>query len=126
MKICADHWGKLKAAIELRGLTYLVAASGEKAVAMLEARIADPKADFKDTYDPLMAANFAIWNNALEAFGLGVMAEDALCPLCLMDKHAAECAEPECAKNSGLDWIEFAADGQLEVARQKGLVSLVS
>jgi hypothetical protein len=117
LKICEEHWNKLRAAIELRGLSRFVAGGAQKAVNLLAS-----SASFGDTFDPLMAANFAIWNNALEAFGLNMMVEDAPCPLCLMDKHAAECTEPDCKKNSGLDWIEFAADGQLEVARQKGLL----
>jgi hypothetical protein len=125
LKICDDHWKKLRAAIELRGLSHLVIGSPEKAVNVLAAQASDSQG-FKDTYDPLMAANFAIWNNALEAFGLNMMVDDAPCPLCLMDDHAAECTEPDCKKNSGLDWIEFAADGQLEVARQKGLVPQAS
>ncbi len=116
MKICQEHWDKLKEAIEARGLGHLVAGSGATA-AVITGQLSG-----SDEYDPLIAANFAIWNNALEAFGLSMMYEDAPCPLCLMDKHAAECVEPDCAKNSGMDWIRFAADGQLETARNKGLV----
>jgi hypothetical protein len=122
MKICQEHWNKLKQAIELRGLSHLVAGNAEKATQMLLAQ-SDPTASFKDTFDPLLAANFSIWNNALEAFGLEMMAEGAPCPLCLMDDHAEKCTEPTCKKNSGSDWIEFAADGQLEVAQQKGLTA---
>src|SRR5208337_525496 len=118
MKICQEHWDGLKEAIEARGLGHLVAGSGAKA-----APIVTDELEGSDAYDPLIAANFAIWNNALEAFGMSMMYEDAPCPLCLMDKHAAECNDPGCAKNSGMDWIGFAADGQLEVARNKGLVS---
>jgi hypothetical protein len=78
------------------------------------------------TYDPLMAASFAIWDNALEAFGIEIMYADALCPLCLMDNHKKTCTEPGCEAQSGDDWIQFAADGQLEVARKMRLVPKAS
>lgn len=113
MNICKDHWDKLREAIDLRGLSRFVAGSGEKAAAQLD----------DNSYDPLMAANFAIWNNALKAFGLSMMQEHSPCPLCIMDEHAVECQDAECPRDSGMDWIIFAADGQLELAKQKGLIS---
>jgi hypothetical protein len=69
-----------------------------------------------------MAANFAIWNNSLKTFGLGMMAEDAPCPLCLKTEIESKCTDPECNKQTGSDWIRFAADDQLNFARERGLV----
>jgi hypothetical protein len=119
MRICQAHWDKLKQAIEDRGLMHLVAGSGEKAAGLVERQLQGD-----DTaYDPLMAANFAIWNNALKAFGIQMMSGDAPCPLCLMDDHKKTCTEPGCKAEGGDDWIRYAADGQLEVAKGKGLVA---
>jgi hypothetical protein len=124
MKICQMHWDKLRVAIENRGLMQFVAKSGEKAAKQIVKQLEGDNSS--STYDPLMAANFAIWNNALKAFGIEIMYADALCPLCLMDNHKKTCTEPGCKAQGGDDWIQFAADGQLEVACKMGLMPKAS
>jgi hypothetical protein len=124
MKICQMHWDKLRAAIEDRGLMQFVAKSGEKAAKQIVQQLEGDNSN--STYDPLMAANFAIWSNALAAFGIGMMNADAPCPLCLMDDHKKTCTKPGCEAQGGDDWIRFAADGQLEEARERGLVPKAS
>lgn len=125
MKLCQEHWNELKTAIEQRGLMHLVATSGEKAINQVVTQLNGN--DSNQTYDPLMSANFAIWGNALEVYGLAMMREDAPCPLCLIDKHLAECKESNCKfKDSASDWIRFASDAQLTAARERGLVPLPS
>jgi len=120
MKICSAHWSALRTAIDERGLSSFVSKDGETAVRTLTAALQGT--DGKDAFDPLLQANFAIWSNALESFGPDITKEDAPCPLCAMDNHAATCAEGGCKNETGADWIKFAADEQLENARQMGLL----
>ena len=121
MKICDAHWQDLKKAIDDRGLTRFIAKDGEAAAKAMASQIQG--GDEKESYDPLMGANFAIWGNALEVWGPGMMQEGAPCPLCLLDKHAKECAEPDCQfKQTGADWVTLAADAQMEYATELGLL----
>lgn len=130
MKICPDHWARLRAAIDERGLSHLVARSGKEAtdriVAQLEhsvehresLRDAMRKQDEAASFDPLLGANFAIFSNALEAGGLYLMTPDEQgqprCPLCELAKHVNPVAVDE--------WLRLSADGALEKARELGLV----
>ena len=121
MKICQEHWNQLREAIEQRGMGHLVAKNGETAAQNAVASLQG--ADTKETFDPLMNANFAIWSNSIQCFGIEIMAENAPCPLCALDNHVKECTDEKCQfKQTGADWIGFAADGQLENAREKGLI----
>lgn len=127
MKICQPCWEKLKLAIEQRGLMHLVAKSGEAAAAIVTRQLAEnPPLSDRSAYDPLMAANFAIWRQALSAFGLEMMAEDAPCPLCYKTKLESSCTDPDCSKQTGDQWIEFAAQDQLDFARAQGFVPAAS
>lgn len=122
MQICQNHWDKLREAIVARGLGHLISPSGEKALNMVEfsnKTLSDPKTDFFESYDPLLAANFCIWNVTVEYMGLSALQADSTCPLCAMDDHERTCKNPDCLQ-SGDKWIEYAADGQVEVAKQKG------
>jgi len=103
---------------------HLVAKSGEAAASMLSKQIegSSPAGD-RSAYDPLMSANFSIWSNALRSFGLEMMAEDAPCPLCYKTEMESKCTDPECLKQTGDDWIGFAADEQLNFCRAQGWVS---
>lgn len=120
MKICDNHWKGLKDAIDQRGLSKFISKDGQAAVARIVSSLQG--ADGKDEFDPLMQANFAIWGNALQAFGIEITAEEAPCPLCALDHHAKECTDTGCSRETGADWIKFAADEQLENARQMGLI----
>jgi hypothetical protein len=121
MKFCTEHWDKLRTAIDERGLGQLVAKSGEAAAQQIAAQL-NGSEDAKD-YDPLMAAYWAITANSIKAFGLDSMREDFGCPLCELDKHAAECKDESCPKYTGAAWIGFAADGQRSIAEELGLIS---
>lgn len=120
MKICDSHWQQLRQAITDRGLAGFISKDGEHATENMVAQLQGTNT--KENYDPLMSATFAIWGNALEAFGVEIVHEDAPCPLCVLDKHAAECTDVNCNKQTGTDWIGFAADGQVEVATEMGLL----
>jgi hypothetical protein len=121
MKICDAHWQELRQAIDNRGLTRIIAKDGEHAAKNMAAQLQG--GDTKDNYDPLMSAVYAIWGNAIEAFGLDIMRPDAPCPLCVLDQHIKECTDEECGmKQSGSDWIGYAADGQIDAITQMGLL----
>jgi hypothetical protein len=120
MKICAEHWEKLRTAIDDRGLTFLVAKDGAKAAQQLTNQINGSEA--KEDYDPLMSAYWAITANAVRTFGVDSMREDFGCPLCALDTHAAECKDEGCPKYTGADWIGLSADGQLSIAKEMGLI----
>lgn len=117
MKFCADHWARLRAAIDDRGLSDLVASDGKRAAANLASDL--QKGAALQTFDPLMSAHNDIWAHAMQQpSGMSVMYanEDGSerCPICwTRDKHAESCPGlPECALTSaGFEaWIEIAAD----------------
>jgi hypothetical protein len=120
MKICQSHWDKLRAAIDERGLSSFVAKDGVKAAQQMANQLNG--SDDKEDYDPLMSAYWAIMGNSIKAFGIGAMQEDFGCPLCALDTHAAECKDEGCPKYTGADWIGLAADGQLSIAKDLGLI----
>lgn len=124
MKMCQAHWDKLKAGITEEGLMKFVSNNGEQATEKIQQQAMGD--DSNATYDPLMSANFAIWNNLLQQFGLGAMAPDAPpCLLCYMNECAKNgCGDPECKlkHDSGDDWIAYAVRDQVEEAKKRGLL----
>lgn len=106
MKICQQHWDKLRRAIEDRGMTHLVSSSSSQAVVSLANQLkgTDTAADF----DPLMNATGAIYATYVADAGLDSMMGDK-CPLCEVGGLAG-------------NWINGACDDQLSRARKLGLV----
>lgn len=131
MKLCQSHWDKLKAKISELGLEPLVAKSGEEAAAkaledLKRAQSGDDSGMTKETFDPLMGANYAIWSNALHSVGLVLMEQNEdgsdRCPLCFMQTtHDKHCTEPECKQNYD-DWITYAVRDMHERAKELGLI----
>lgn len=119
MKICETHWSALKQAIDDRGLSGLVSKDGHVAVEKAEGQLQGDVS--RDTFDPLMNANFAIWSNGLRAGGLYLMGQKDdgthYCPICESEAHGGQPADW---------WINSAADEQLERARALGLAPLAS
>ncbi len=119
MRICPEHWKELRSAIDDRGLSGLIAGSGEKATAAMLRQIAG--AEEPSDFDPLMNANWGIMNAALECGGLYLVGEDQTgsqyCPLCEVEKHAGE--------GTAAEWIRGCCDAQLEAARELGLAPKV-
>jgi hypothetical protein len=149
MGICQDHWDRLRADIEERGLSHLVAPSGVIAAEQMKAQL-ESGGDSPTSFDPLQAAFWAILTNAgrmLEDWGPGtalyVMTdgdEDPIedrpgyegrtwprCAICYLSlAHEITCTEPRCTlpKVNGYDWmLDKAADGSLERAKELGLVT---
>lgn len=115
MKFCQPHWDLIKKAIEERGLMQFVAGSGEKVISKMERELQGDSST--DTFDPLMAANFAIWSNAIDRGGLYLMGQkeggSEYCPICESEAHNGPPADW---------WITHAADEQLEKAKALGLI----
>lgn len=115
MKICQPHWDLLKSAIDERGLMHLVSNSGQVAAEKIQGQLSGQPE--KETYDPLLAANFAIWSNAIEMGGLYLIGDgNQYCPICESESHGSHNAEW---------WIKNAADEQLNRARELRLVPLI-
>lgn len=108
MKFCTDHWQKLRAAIEARGLTRFVAKDGKHAAAQFVA----------GKPDPLMDAHNRIVAHALDCRGIALMMpnEDGSdrCPLCFI-KQTCACGALDCGERIE-QWIEFAANDAAEAA----------
>ena len=121
MKICQAHWDKLRAKLDEAGLGHFGVKSGEQASEIFQQQLQGDDSAF----DPLLNANFAIWSNALNNFGLEMMAPDAPCPLCYLDDCAKNgCGDPNCTRkhDSGDDWIGYAVKDQIDNAKKRGLV----
>lgn len=133
MRMCANHWAKLRAAIDNRGLSALVAETGEQAARNLISEVQDGRSI--DNFDPLMNAYMAIITNCLSKLGPGIMlfakpGDGDNCPLCAMNAASRDlwdraqanggkcpcgCGEPAPAEPQSYDgWIDFAADDQAE------------
>jgi hypothetical protein len=138
MKMCQPHWDALRAAIEERGLMGFVANSGQAAINKVVDDLEG--APEKQTFEPLMAANMAIWNNTMSACAqynanpLAMMSADPdhperECPICFLNwlhvEHIQNCTNENCTypKEFTFNWmIERASDDQLERAREFGFV----
>lgn len=117
MQLCSDHWATLRKAIDERGLRRFVAKDGNTAVNRIRRELEGTAGP--DDYDPLMAANNAIWSNAINVGGLAVMAPDAGCPLCFLNQaHKESCTEEGC-EFSYDGWIERAANEVDDYVKKK-------
>ena len=135
MNMCKTHWDRLRVAITKRGLSSLIAESGEKAASNIRRELTDGPS--LDSYDPLMAAFWAINSNGMDFISdlggnpLASMSADApehmRCTLChlnwIMDEHDRLCTLANCQKPKGeaahYEWmISRAADDQVEVWKE--------
>jgi hypothetical protein len=121
--MCQPHWDRLRAAIGERGLSALVADSGEQAVSNFRSQL--DHGQTIDNYDPLMAAQNAIVGNGLQLAGLELFADEddgsERCPICFLTRmHDAHCREPACDGSPFEGWIDLAADDQVEEWKRLG------
>lgn len=107
MRICADHWTKLKDAIKARGLGDTISEHGYEAAARTAEQLATGNVTRKN-FDALLAANNMITANAIDFAGLSLLTVNPdgteHCPICTLSTHCETCA----AKVPG--WIDYAAD----------------
>lgn len=67
MQFCQRHWSMMRAAVEARGMSPLVASNGAEAI---ENIIDEPKAgSTTDNFDPLMAMHWNIATNLMDKLG---------------------------------------------------------
>lgn len=120
LRMCSAHWEALKKALDDRGLGRFIARDSEALVNRLKSSVGD-----KSRFEPLFNAHMAIMTNCMNWSGMGVVLDPAKegekdrCPLCWC---LASCA---CGKGIGCslrNWIEYAADDELEEAKRLGLV----
>jgi hypothetical protein len=122
MRICKEHWAKIRAAIKERDIAHLGAKSGEEAMEDVKADLDGRERD----YDPLMDCNWMINGRALTEGGLYLMTakEDGshFCPICEAIAHKPADAEVQWVEDY---WIQGPADAALKECQDKGLVPKV-
>lgn len=137
MKFCPDHWERLRAAIESRGLMALVADSGEQAASNLARELTDGPTI--DSFDPLMGAHNMIVSNAMNEIKttyqqnpLMVFADETehpewACPICALNwchaEHNRLCTQEGCNYPKEYDWssaIDTCADAMVKEWRRFG------
>ena len=134
MKICKDHWQTMRDAIEARGISGLIAKSGEAAIDDTVRQLEEAQATgevsektTRDTFDPLMSMHWHFTNEALRCGGLYLMTNDPaanpdndgeFCPVCEFVKHSQGFVASEA--------IGSVADQMLAYCREQGLVPKVS
>lgn len=120
MKICQEHWDKLKAAIDARSMGHLVAANGRDAFARA---VSELKGTAEvDDFDPLMAAHNMIAGYCLDVIGLALMVGD-LCPVCEILKDYPPIPAGHRYKSNEEYFIDGPADSALAIATARGLMS---
>jgi hypothetical protein len=110
VRFCQPHWDAIRAALDERGMTDLIASSGARAV-VNTARDYEAGHTTLATFDPLMGAHWAIVNRVMEVVGLSILSpnEDGTdrCPICYAREHHAstECpGPPDCLVDD--EWFE--------------------
>ncbi len=114
MKMCQPHWDALRAAVESRGLGYLIAANSRDAHARAVSEL-QGKSE-ADDFDPLVAAHNMIWSKSIETFGLGIMGD--FCPVC---EFLKVCPLPPTGHKYATNdsyFIDGPADAVLEIAKE--------
>ena len=112
MQFCDAHWWLLKEEIADRGLSDLVAASGQEVALRLSS----------GGFDPLMGAHNVILMELVRVAGPGLMTIDG-CPVCEGNKaHDEGCLDSTCRPDWYDAWLAHAAEDALTEARRRGLV----
>jgi hypothetical protein len=125
MRMCADHWGMLRAAVDATGLGTLVSEDGEEAMKKMVTGMQEGPTI--DNFDPLVQAHNALLSNVMklcmenggqnsvaELMGLSPPGEWCQwCPLCYInEQHEQACEDPDCTFTFD-DWCTRAAQEQL-------------
>lgn len=108
MKICQEHWDRLRVKLDELGIGHLGAKTGQDAIRNLVTELEGRGAE--NDYDPLMDCNNMISAQGLKNVGLSLMTEAELCPIC------------ESVKLYEASWIEGPAQAAYEHCKSEGLV----
>lgn len=132
MRICQDHWDRLREKIEAAGLKSLVSDSGHEVAEKMKRELEGQ--DDLSTFDPLMGSHWAVVNNSLDyvsranphaplyIMGDSDSPEDPVdpkmfgdeyagrtwprCPLCYLNlAHEVSCKGCELPQEGGFDWM---------------------
>ena len=118
MRICQEHWGKLRAALKERGIDHLGARDGQQLMENVRTELSGGKPD----YDPLIDCNNMIFGRGMEMGGLYLLArkDDGThyCPICEAIVHQTGISVGQHERY----WIEGPADAVLAHCRSLGLV----
>ena len=126
MRMCEDHWQKLRDAVDATGLGTLVSEGGQEAMMKMVAGLQEGPSI--DNFDPLMQAHNAIMANTMticqERGGQASVAElmgaygDDWCPLCYInEQHNQACEEEGCTYTFD-SWCIYAAEEQLKLWKE--------
>lgn len=120
MQFCQNHWDRLRAALDERGLSALVGKDGLAAVQATRDQL-EGTPDPATAPDPLLLANWMIMHRALSVAGLWLMGAEPCtvcatpeghCPLCELEYSAGD--------GSAHNWINGCTDDILQEYRVKG------
>lgn len=115
MRICTEHWSKMKAKCEELGLMQFVAQDGEAAHAKIVEGLTETEDEHNvKTFDPLLGANFAVTSHFLKDVGIEGLAFDG-CPLCEVEDFKAGLAD---------NWINGCMEDQRMYAVFHGFMKL--
>lgn len=125
MRICQPHWQLMRDAVEVHGMSGLVARDGESAVENAVADLQQEPDPEHKRFDPLMSIHYHFTNNAIRCGGLYLMGqrEDGendghYCPVCEFEKHMPGfVAKPE---------IDKVAEQMAGWCREQGLIALTT
>lgn len=124
MQFCQAHWDYLRGAIETRGLSHLVARSGEEAVANEVAALEGRTEDVR--WDPLMTAHWNLVRVVMERVGPSLLFGND-CPMCLVQSsyewYDREGKERPPEAHDAHWWMDDCCDAMLAHAREQGLVA---
>lgn len=121
--MCADHWSKLKAEVERRGLSQFIARDGAEAAK----RMVGENETAAKNFDPLMGAHNMIVSRALDILGLDLLCANGdgteKCPLCeLQARHVAGCPDKDCTWTYEATWIPGPVEAAYQEAVRLGLI----
>jgi len=114
MKICQEHWDKLRQDIDDVGLSQFISKDGKQASERL---IKELKGEYT-IEDPLMLCNNMIWSRSLDTFGLTVLAED-ICPICYANDNLDDIE----GENVGDYWLRTLVPYVKTIFIEEGLIN---
>jgi hypothetical protein len=115
LRICKDHWTRLREAIEYRGMKSLISKDGNS----MKTRLKDIKSTLKnptaECFDPFAIATIQISMAFIANVDDEDFPEGQFCPLCEVKAHGQ-------IPDADDDWINGCCDEQLDTARKLNLV----